>query len=141
MEIIIAITAVIWSVLGIILFFKIWNMTNNVKEIHDWLITDRYQNQITKEIDLQNPTKSSRSRSIREYPGEKLKIERFTNNLKKGDLVTITKFGTCRFKGIWQGKYAFYPESITDLPESPYLVNDVEPYILIPGNELGDIIN
>lgn len=38
MEALIAIITIVWSILGIILFFKIWGMTNNVKEIHDWLM-------------------------------------------------------------------------------------------------------
>ncbi len=33
MDLITAIIVIIWSILSIILFFKIWKMTNNVKEI------------------------------------------------------------------------------------------------------------
>ena len=39
MEVILAILAFIWSVLGIILFAKVWNMTNDVKVIKNILLT------------------------------------------------------------------------------------------------------
>ncbi len=54
--------------------------------------------------------------------------------------VTIAEYGTCTFEGVWEGKYAFYPDNKTDLPNSPYLVNDVEPYLLIPKNKLTSVI-
>ena len=139
MEALIAIITIIWSVLGIILFFKIWGMTNNVKEIHDWILENKYNNTSHKVENSQCFTAPS-ERGFEELSDEAVKTMPFSGNLKKGDLVTIVKFGTCRSEGIWQGKYAFYPESSKELPNSPYLVNDMEPYLLIPANKLGELI-
>lgn len=139
MEALIEIISIIWSVLGIILFFKIWGMTNNVKEIHDWILENKYKNTDHKVENSQTFTSPS-ERDFEEPSGEAVNTKPFSGNLKKGDLVTIAKFGTCRFEGIWQGKYAFYPENSAELPKSPYLVNDVEPYLLIPANKLETLI-
>lgn len=61
-------------------------------------------------------------------------------SLKKGDVITIPEFGDCKFEGVWDDKYAFYPLESTDLPKSPYLVNGEKPYLLIPQNKLLEII-
>ena len=125
MEIILAIISLFWSILGMILFFKIWKMTNNVKEIHDWLKEDRLKKQRSSGGNPPSPVLRSETE---ELPEENSVI----SNLKKGEKVTIADYGICTFEGVWSGKYAFYPENKTELPSSPYLINDVEPYLLIP---------
>lgn len=37
MEVLISVVAVVWSILCIILFFKIWGMCNNISAIRDIL--------------------------------------------------------------------------------------------------------
>ena len=139
MEALIAIITIIWSILGIILFFKIWGMTNNVKEIHDWLMEDRFKKQISNGENPPIFTPHS-EREYEELSEEAIATNPYRGDLKKGDKVTIAEYGTCTFEGVWEGKYAFYPENKTDLPNSPYLVNDVEPYLLIPMNKLTSVI-
>lgn len=39
MEVFISLIAIICAILGIILFFKVWGMCNNVKQIHEHLTT------------------------------------------------------------------------------------------------------
>lgn len=139
MEILIAIITIAWSILGIILFFKIWGMTNNVKEIHDWLMEDRIKYQ---RYNGENPP-SLTPHSEKEFEHlseEAVSTDAYNGKLHKGDKVTIAQYGTCLFEGVWEGKYAFYPENKIDLPKSPYLVNDVEPYLLIPKNKLNSVI-
>ena len=139
MEALIAIITIVWSVLGIILFFKIWGMTNNVKDIHDWLMEDRFKREKSSIEEIPDFTPHS-ERIFDELSKEAVQTKPFKGNLKKGDKVTIAEYGTCTFEGVWQGKYAFYPEDKTELPKSPYLVDDVEPYLLIPQNKLGNLI-
>lgn len=54
METLIAILAIIWSILSIILFFKIWGMTNDVSEIRYYLIS---QNKTKKELESSSNNK------------------------------------------------------------------------------------
>lgn len=139
MEALIAIITIIWSILGIILFFKIWGMTNHVKEIHDWLMEDRLKKQSSSG---ENPTKFTphSEKEFEDLSEEAIPTKSINFNFKKGEKVTITEYGICTFEGVWEGKYAFYPENKTNLPNSPYLVKDVEPYLLIPKNKLTSVI-
>lgn len=139
MEVLIAVITVIWSILGIILFFKIWGMTNNVKDIHDWLMESKLKEQKSNEEISPSFTPHSKI-DLAELSEAAVPTPSFNGNLKKGDKVSIVEYGTCTFEGIYQGKYVFYPENNIDLPNSPFLVNDVEPYLLIPKNKLDSII-
>lgn len=133
------VSTIIWSILGTILFLKIWGMTNNVKEIHDWLMEDKFKKERSS---VQNPPKFT-PYSEKRYEGlseEAVPNKPFSGDLKKGDKVSIAEYGICTFEGMWEGKYAFYPENNTDLPLSAYLVNDVEPYLLIPKNKLTSVL-
>ncbi len=139
MEILIAIITIVWSILGIILFFKIWGMTNNVNDIHNWIMEERLKTQRYSRVYPPSFTPHS-ERGYEDLSSEAIPTKPFNGNLKKGDKVTIAEYGTCTFEGVWQGKYAFYPLDTSDLPKSPYLVNDVEPYLLIPADKLGNLI-
>ena len=114
-------------------------MTNNVKEIRDWLIEDRIKKQRSN---AENPPMFTphSEKEYEELSEEATATKPFSGHLNKGDKVTIVEFGTCTFEGVWEGKYAFCPENKTVLPNSPYLVNDVEPYLLIPMNKLTSVI-
>lgn len=137
MEAIIAIVTIIWSILGIILFFKIWGMTNNVKEMRDFILRNNYINNGENSKPQFTPPSE---KEFAELAEEAVPTKPFNHNLKKGDKVSVQEYGVCTFEGIWQGKYAFYPEITEDLPKSPYLVNDSEPYLLIPQNKLDKLI-
>ena len=52
MEVLTVILALVWSILCIILFFKVWKMCNNVQKIKDYLIEDliRKNYESSKEI-------------------------------------------------------------------------------------------
>ena len=108
-------------------------MTNNVKEIHDWLMEDRLKKQSSSG---ENPTKFTphSEKEFEDLSEEAIPTKSINFNFKKGEKVTIIEYGICTFEGVWEGKYAFYPENKTNLPNSPYLVKDVEPYLLIPKN-------
>ena len=47
-SIFISILAIVWSILCLILFFKIWGMTNNVQEIRDFIIDGKKPETIKK---------------------------------------------------------------------------------------------
>lgn len=114
-------------------------MTNNVKEIHDWLMEDKFKEHKANVDNSPSFTPHSES-ELKELLEAAVPTPSFNGNLKKGDKVSIVEYGTCSFEGIYQGKYAFYPENTNDLPNSPFLVNDVKPYLLIPRNKLGSVI-
>lgn len=42
MEVVILIFQIVWAILGIILFFKIWTMTNQVSQIRDIVLQEHY---------------------------------------------------------------------------------------------------
>lgn len=138
-EILVAILTIIWSIINIILFFKIWEMTNNVKEIHDWIIEDRFKKQTSRYENSPKFTPNS-VMVLEDLLEETVQTKSFNKKLNKGDKVTIIGYGTCTFEGLWEGKYAFYPVNTKNLPSSPYLVRDVEPYLLIPENKLTSVI-
>ncbi len=48
MDVFLSILAIIWSILCLILFFKIWAMTNNVQEIRDFIIDGKKPEEIKK---------------------------------------------------------------------------------------------
>ena len=87
MEIFAYLLAFAWSVLSIILFFKIWGMTNNVeqitKEVHDLkmaIVQERHDCPQTQ------PQKIVLEKEEQEK--EQIKEEVITHNFKMGDYVT-----------------------------------------------------
>lgn len=58
MEILIIIVGVIWGILGIILFFKIWKATDDIAEIKR-VITERASTQAPRQSVLNNPVKTT----------------------------------------------------------------------------------
>lgn len=104
--------SIVWSVLGIILFFKIWNMTSDVRKIKDMLAS------------------SARSASPQPTPHNN------PSTLTKGNRYIVEGFGVCKYDGIYSGCHYFYPEKHSDLPESQFLVSGAEPYLAIPPRSL-----
>lgn len=60
--------------------------------------------------------------------------------IKPKDIVIIQGYGECVYEGIFKNKHAFYPQNTENLIDSPYLVRDVEPYLLLSVDELSTII-
>lgn len=59
--------------------------------------------------------------------------------IKPKDIVVIQGYGECVYEGIYKNKHAFYPKNTENLIDSPYLVRDVEPYLLLSIDELSAI--
>lgn len=110
---------------AIIVFF--FGLCNNVKAIRNLL---EYRFEQTKTV-LSANNSSSQSDTI---------FVNFCDSLTKGTLVEINGFGPCAFEGKWSGKYCFYPKKYTSLPDTPYLVKDVEPYLALPASELKNFL-
>ena len=58
METLYLILAIVWSILCIILFFKIWGMTNDVKEIKDHLLYSQTMERDNASLEQQKNTLS-----------------------------------------------------------------------------------
>ncbi len=123
------------AVLSIILFYKIWKMTNDVAEIHDEILNRRV-NLGSPSTFPPTPTNNQHAATVASQASAKFQ----TPNLKKGDKVTLKGYGVCTFEGIWDGKYGFYPIKTDNLPSSPFLVEGAEPYLLIPVKNLHEYL-
>lgn len=104
METFILILAIVWSILCLILFFKIWGMTNDVRKILETITP--------KQV---SPT-----------PAVPVKTEDIAKNeclMLKGDVLS-TNSGDFTYYGIYDGKHALYPndkkteEKISDNPKA-----------------------
>lgn len=88
MEIFAYILSFIWSILCLILFFKIWGMTNNVeqltKEVHELKIAIAHERQDRPQTQPQKIVLEKE---------EQKKEEAITHNFKMGDYVTHKKYG------------------------------------------------
>ena len=88
MEIFAYILTFIWSILCLILFFKIWGMTNNVeqlpKEVHELKIAIAHERQDRPQTQPQKIVLEKE---------EQKKEEAITHNFKMGDYVTHKKYG------------------------------------------------
>lgn len=83
MEVLVSIAVVVWSVLCIILFFKIWGMCNNVSAIRD-ILNNLYIDGVAKDTDKLNKMYSSSEQASDEsispksfaiYKPENVKVE------------------------------------------------------------------
>lgn len=118
METIILILAFVWSILCLILFFKIWGMTSDVAEIKELL---KYRPVQTSSPERHNEAPEDKPEPI-EISTEK-KSELCTI-LKKDDIIESPKFGALKYAGEWKGKHALYPAHGQALPDSPIVVRD-----------------
>ena len=88
MEIFAYILTFIWSILCLILFFKIWGMTNNVeqltKEVHELKIAIAHERQDRPQTQPQKIVLEKE---------EQKKEEAIIHNFKMGDYVTHKKYG------------------------------------------------
>lgn len=101
MELITSIILLVFAVLQIILFFKIWGMTNDVRTIKDSLLT--------REISTHQTTPKNSSL------------------LNVGDLVVNKEGKQMRIKEIQDGKYACYTNGGTHF-EGLYEESDIKPF-------------
>lgn len=89
MESFIAIVVIVWSILCLVLFFKLWGMTNDVKKILE-MITPKQE-----DVKPANPIE----------PEDIAKNECL---MLKGDVLT-TNNGKFAYYGIYEGRHALYP--------------------------------
>ena len=92
MEVFAYLLALVWSILCLILFFKIWGMTNNVeqltREVHELKMT------IVQERQERPQTQSQKIvLEKEEQEKEQTKKDVITHNFKMGDYVTHKKYG------------------------------------------------
>lgn len=91
MEVFAYLLALAWSILCIILFFKIWGMTNNVeqltKEVHDLKMA------IVQELYDRPQAQPQKIVLEKEEQGKEQKEEVTIHNFKMGDYVTHKKYG------------------------------------------------
>lgn len=109
------------SVAMVIYFFR---LCKDVAEIKD-LLSFRLE-----------PTKTVLYPAGPEDVRDEAEYEKFCEACRKGDLVELVGFGPCSYEGKWSGKYCFYPKRRKALPDSPFLINDAEPYLALPRTEL-----
>lgn len=126
--------AIVWTLLCIILFFKIWGMTNNVKKILD--ILSRNQNKVTT-------TGLSLDYDIRHI--EESGIAKNDNILATGKKL-ITKYGILEYFGIFQGKHSLYPvdyETRERISNHPTAVSDNsgEIYLALTDDEFSSLVD
>lgn len=88
MEIFAYILTFIWSILCLILFFKIWGMTNNVEQ----LTKDVHELKIAIAHERQDRPQTQPQKIVLEKEEQK-KEEAITHNFKMGDYVTHKKYG------------------------------------------------
>lgn len=88
MEIFAYILTFIWSILCLILFFKIWGMTNNVEQ----LTKDVHGLKIAIAHERQDRPQTQPQKIVLEKEEQK-KEEAITHNFKMGDYVTHKKYG------------------------------------------------
>ena len=92
MEVFAYLLALVWSILCLILFFKIWGMTNNVeqltREVHELKMTIVQERQ-------ERPQTQPQKRVIEkeEQKKKQTKEDVITHNFKMGDYVTHKKYG------------------------------------------------
>ena len=81
MEVPLYLLSIVWAILTIILFYKIWNMTNDVKDIRNQLLKDKENNKQSKadennSLNESNPTDGNTNTEpdILVPPFDKLKV-------------------------------------------------------------------
>ncbi len=122
MEIFYAVLTLIWCVLCVILFFKVWGMTSDVSEI---------KKMFQQYLSASMPSKSNAAKNF----DSDLKItqEEVYNKLKgicQGDIIESPKYGTLKYNGIKNGKHALYPVAGQDLTSSSFCQHDSSGYYI-----------
>ncbi len=107
METFISIVVIIWSILCLVLFFKLWGMTNDVKKI---LETITPKKEIVKPTNPIKPEDMAKNECI----------------MLKGDTLT-TNSGSFAYYGIYEGRHALYPtdkETEGNISDNPKAIKD-----------------
>lgn len=84
---ILSIILAVWAILNIILFFKIWGMTNDVKELKDYIIGNNFANSNSSEIGISSEIQSEEETELPKSD---------PNSLKTGDRVRHNKYNKDR---------------------------------------------
>lgn len=109
MDIIVGLVALVFGVLQIILFFKIWGMTNDVSDIKDLLIQQRIQSNSITETNESSSNEEKTSKTNQLHVGqlvvllsteEQMKIMEITSN---GYYACYTNSGS-KFHGNYSAK-------------------------------------
>lgn len=141
METIFLIIALIWSILCLILFFKVWGMTSDVSEIKELLKGISYN----KQVSFDETTQQDKSTENTLINVDEIKV---TDNalkkakaFKKGDTVESPRFGTLTYYGKWNGKHALYPANGQRLIDSPFVVrNSSGDYLAVTDEEFTSLL-
>lgn len=123
MTVLLSIIQIIFGIAGIILFVKIWLMTDDVKAIRELLETRQG-----------SPTTSPRTASA-----QAIKSQSEANNPQsphKGGRYILKDYGVCFYEGVYDKKYYFYPPETAHLKPSPFLICGDEPHLAIPREAL-----
>lgn len=108
METFIAIVVIVWSILCLVLFFKLWGMTNDVKKILE-TITPK-QEDVTPAANPIEPEDIAKNECL----------------MLKGDTL-ITNSGKFAYYGICEGRHALYPtdkETEGKISDNPKAIKD-----------------
>lgn len=105
MEIIILIIAFVFAILQIILFFKIWGMTNDIRIMRDFFVYKKNINPVIntkQDISGKGEKSNEDNKKLDEYTEEDfVPLTTFTlKNLNKGDIVYSINF---KIVGIFKG--------------------------------------
>ena len=126
METFILILSIVWSILCLVLFFKIWGMTNDVKKI---LETITPKQEYATPTDVVRPKNVAKDKCI----------------LIKGDAIA-TDLGNFSYYGIYDGKHALYPndkETEDRISKDPKAIKDSLSalYLGLSDSELEEMVN
>jgi len=95
MESLIAIISIVVSVLTIILFFKIWGMTNNIKKIKDAFIAANIKHGDIQVGDIVIQREENDASEVLEVLGDSIRCKSLTSNaiftLKKNKVFVINQ--------------------------------------------------
>lgn len=124
MDSLIFFVSLVFLAINVAMIIYFFSLCKNVAEIKELL-----------EFRLE-PTKTVFSPAAPGSAQDDDKYEKFCESCRKGDLVELVGFGPCSYEGKWSGKYCFYPKRRKALPDSPFLINDAEPWLALPRTEL-----
>ncbi|WP_033147822.1 hypothetical protein [Prevotella sp. P6B1] len=80
----------VWAILNIILFFKIWGMTNDVKELKDYIIGNNFVKSTSSEIGISSEIQSEEETELPKSDPNSLKIgDRVRHNKYNKDKIMI----------------------------------------------------
>ena len=85
--------ALVWSILCLILFFKVWGMTNDVRIIKDLLSSQSISAPVNYNTVNERVTENKKENENKEVSDEALYQKTLSRNIKEGDFVFEIKTG------------------------------------------------